>query len=141
MPNCAENSAKQIEEPAMSKSIHLVCERGLDGWPRNVTSDPVTKMFRSGFWDMAASDAETVVGGWIYFHETKKSKSYMGGRVHGVEPTVAPGLAHPDRIVFAFRPAREAKMCAWRGQGHGRAWTGGPVDAALPHERTAHEAA
>lgn len=102
-------------------SIHLICRGGLHLHP---TAFPV---FDSGFWDLSEADAERLVGGMLYLHETKASPSYFGGVVRGFRVAGSDELA-PGRIVFSVESTREGKGVAWKGAAHSMAWTGGLVD-------------
>jgi len=116
----------------MTKSIHVICGKGADGQPGGVYFRDGS--FRSGHWDFKPANAETVEGGWLYFHETKASPSYAGGVIDGFERIAVPDLPRPLRIEFSFQPKAEAIGHEYRGQNHGPAWTGRPVEADLPHE-------
>lgn len=118
----------------MSWAIHLVCGHDERHQPNNVSPEPGTKTFWSGNWDLSEDDAARLVGGWIYLHATKGSPSYYGGPVRAFSPVTVSGVARQRRIRFRFAPSFLAKGRRWRGQDHGRAWTGGLVEASLPHE-------
>ncbi|NPD69331.1 hypothetical protein HN018_26470 (plasmid) [Lichenicola cladoniae] len=101
-----------------------------------MTFDATTRAFWSGFWNLKEDEAEPLVGGWLYLHLTKTDLSYYGGPVLEFEWVEISGVVRTKRIRFRFQPSAAAKGVRWRGQSHARAWTGGPVDAAYPHERT-----
>jgi hypothetical protein len=44
------------------------------------------------------------------------------------------GKAHENRIAFFLEPSSAARGRSWRGADHSLAWTGGIVEASLPHE-------
>ena len=116
----------------MARAIHLKCGYE-NGRPRNLSS--VGKgVCRSGFWDMGEEEARSLEGGWIYLHETKSQKSYLGGMISKVEPEVLLGKAHPNRIVFIFSIRPECRDQVWRGADHRMAHNGGLVEATFPHE-------
>lgn len=118
----------------MSKSIHLKCEKLANGQAMNVSHVDGTSNFISGYWDISDHDAELLIGGWLYLHETKASRSYRGGRISGFKHEIRADVAHQDRIGLIFRPVVEAIGVAWRGKRHDRAWTSGLVEASFPHE-------
>lgn len=117
----------------MAYAIHFICRRGLD-LPENVTQDPTTREFTSGYWDISDQDAGALIGGWLYLHERKADPSYFGGPIHGFVHTPRPDVAHTDRIGLRFRPSQFGKGQIWRGQDHIRAWTSGLIPADLKHE-------
>jgi hypothetical protein len=84
-----------------------------------------TKTFISGYWDINDAQAEALVGGWLYLHETKARPSYFGGKIIDFRHELRPDVVRNDRIGLIFYPRAEAKKSvSWRGQQHGRAWTG-----------------
>jgi len=100
----------------------------------NLTHIEGTSNFISGYWRLNEREAEALMGGWLYLHETKASPSYRGGRISDFKHEIRIEVANQDRIGLIFRPMVEAIGISWRGLNHGRAWTGGLVDATLDHE-------
>lgn len=116
------------------RSIHLVCGHDERGQPNNVTYDAHARAFWSGRWALTQEEAAELVGGWLYLHVTKASPSYFGGPVVDFGTVDVPELARSERILLRFEPAQTARGRPWRGRHHGRAWTGGLVDATALHE-------
>jgi hypothetical protein len=116
------------------KSIHLKCVKLPNGQAMNVSHLAGTSNFISGYWDISDRDAEALIGGWLYLHETKASRSYRGGPISGFIHEIRTDVVHQDRIGLIFRPMVEGIGVGWRGQSHGMAWTGGLIIADLPHE-------
>ena len=62
----------------MPKSIHFICRQrtGLDCIGGTT--------YTSGLWGIGTQAAEQLVGGMVYFHESKSQPSYFGdGLLHG----------------------------------------------------------
>ncbi len=102
-------------------SIHFVCRRELN---LHVVKHPV---YESGDWDVTREDAERLVGGMLYLHETKADASYFGGQISAYR-VVETDRAHSDRVIFTVRSMREAKEVRWSGIDHGRASNSGVID-------------
>jgi hypothetical protein len=114
------------------KSIHFICEHQGIGW-RNLHRDS-DGTYRSGYWDISREDAENLVGGWLYLHERKSEASAFGGKILEFEVVQREELAHAKRVVLRLEVHGDAKDQKWRGNTHNMAWTGGVVEAVLPHE-------
>jgi len=102
-------------------SLHLICRGGLHLRPTRFPE------FESGFWDLTEADAARLVGGRIYFHETKNSPSYFGGDVRTYR-VAGPEEELPGRIVFTILSRADGKSAAWEGASHAMAWSGGVVE-------------
>jgi hypothetical protein len=111
----------------VANAIHFICRHGDRNMPENVSSDPITKLFESGSWDITVTDAEALLGGWLYLQETKLLPSYLGGPIEGYAPVMRDDVAHKARIALKFRPSVNGKAQKWRGNDHARAWTSGQV--------------
>lgn len=82
--------------------------------------------YTSEAWDIAESDAQALVGGMIYFHETKEQPSYFGGRVTGYRLSEAHALdGKRPRVIFEFTALHEARKQAWSGKDHSMAYYSG----------------
>jgi len=80
-------------------------------------------------------DIESLVGGWIYLHPvSKNSPSEFGGVIREVHLTQREGVAIEDGYILVIEAREEGRDQAWRGANHGMAWTGGVIEASLPHE-------
>jgi hypothetical protein len=115
----------------MTKAIHLINRRdgaslhGMSRWQ----GDP--HGFQSCCWRISDEDAAELIGGWVYFHDTKSTPSRFGGIILGFGPGQG-DLA--DRKVVLFRADNRAREQSWRGADHGMAMWSGLVDGDLPHE-------
>ena len=119
----------------MTKSaIHLICGRDDGVSLNNLSHDKATKRDYCGNWDLAVTDADSLVDGWLYLHPSKGALSEFGGRVVGHRVIQDDSLAHEERVVFILEADQQGRGQRWRGQDHQRAWTGGVVVATLPHE-------
>lgn len=115
----------------MPADIHFIC-RGQLGIQ---VLDKATHRYTSSAWLLKPDDAAAIVGGTVFFHETKSQPSYFGGTVQSVEVTdpLEGDEAEPGRkrYVLTLTATRGAKGVKWdrRGQSHGMAWTSGPIIA------------
>ena len=117
------------------KAIHIICHRDESGQLQGLSRIPGTQpYYQSECWDISDDEATQLVGGWVYFHPTKKKPSEFGGRILGTAVGVRTGAATPRGIVLTLEARREGRGQKWRGQDHGRAWTGGLVEPTLDHE-------
>lgn len=111
------------------KAVHLICKgtpknkkNGLE--PKRVEGD----IYASRGWNFNGDEAESLVGGMIFFHRRKAYSSYFGGVILAWEWVVADDVARPNRIKFTFKYAPEGRYQKWRGQDHTRAWTSRIID-------------
>jgi hypothetical protein len=102
---------------------HVICKR-VNGRPKHLSGPNRNDLYESGYWDIDPNDAAKVTD--LYLHETKKEKSYFGGKVMGF--WVANKTSkHAKRIIFQVLSTKEHKDVAWAGANHNRAWNGGLV--------------
>jgi hypothetical protein len=111
------------------KAVHLICKgtpenkrNGLE--PTKIEGD----IYASRGWNFSGDEADSLVGGMIYFHRTKANLSFFGGKIKGWEWTVSDDVARPNRIRFIFERKDAGKYQKWRGQDHTRAWTSRIID-------------
>ncbi len=102
-------------------SIHFIC--------RNRANLTLLKLpvYESGDWDVSPEDAEKLIGGMIYLHQTKAKPSYFGGRVESYR---GKDTSNPRsrRIVFVLTAIQQGRGAKWPGASHPRAWTSGVVE-------------
>jgi hypothetical protein len=116
-------------------AIHIICHRDERGQLKGLSCVPGSRSCHlSECWDLNDREASELRGGWVYFHATKKKRSEFGGRILDTAIGERKGAAIPLGIVFTLEARREGHGQSWRGQDHGRAWTGGVVENSLPHE-------
>jgi hypothetical protein len=88
--------------------------------------------YLSGYWDIPIAEAQTLVGGMLYLHETKAKPSRFGGKVLSVEQVRTEEFAHKDRVVFKISSLPEGKGARWRGADHSMASYGRILDVGDP---------
>ncbi|UTH43679.1 hypothetical protein [Loktanella salsilacus] len=104
------------------KSLHLINKRnGLH--LLNLEYDQALKQHRTGNWQFTLQEAQSLIGGKVYLHETKAKPSTIGGTVLDVEPSL-----EESRVVFIFTSEIGGKSKKWSGKDHGMAWTSGIID-------------
>jgi hypothetical protein len=118
----------------MDHAIHFICKREGIGRKNLGRVSGRAHVWRSGFWDLPLKEAQALVGGWVYLHETKSDPADFGGLVVNALPYKHEGVVHQDRVMLIFEARTAARGVAWRGMDHSRAWTSGLVEADLPHE-------
>ncbi len=96
--------------------------------------------YMSCCWDFDLIEAKELIGGMIYFHETKSEKSKLGGRVLDIQPIkmdedsqyhqtkLDDAGKRQQRVMFKFETTPEGRNQKWRGQDHAMSWTSGIVD-------------
>lgn len=118
----------------MVNSVHFKCVKLKNGQAMYVSHVEGTTNFLSGYWDISEAEAQALIGGWLYLHETKSAPSYRGGKICGFKHEVRTDVARQHRIGLLFRPRMEAVGAMWRGAAHDMAWSSGLVEANFPHE-------
>lgn len=113
----------------MSK-VHIICKRAEDGsgWVgrTGVTCiDRENHIYISGKWDFNLVEAEALVGGDLYLHETKGDKSAFGGRIIEVREASLPHKARDQRVEFVIKASPDHRGVPWEGASHAMAWTSG----------------
>ncbi len=74
-------------------NIHLI-------EPSNNFTKLQDNVWESGFWKIEESKAQKLVGGAIYFHETRSYPSFYGGTILGYR--VEPEGEYQGRVIFKF---------------------------------------
>jgi 5-methylcytosine-specific restriction protein A len=82
-------------------NIHLLHKRQTDK-PQGPLEqiDATTDTWKSGYWAIGKSTADTCIGGSIFFHDRQAAPSYLGGEITGFE--FVP-YESKDRVLFTFR--------------------------------------
>lgn len=112
----------------LMKHLHLICRRNGTGRLGVRLVDKEAKIYVSGRWVFSLDEAEMLVGGMIFLHETKSDLSAFGGTVIDVQNTIADDKSQENRVEFTFKATPEAKGVAWSGASHSMAWTSGILD-------------
>jgi hypothetical protein len=111
------------------KAVHLICRYEEDTKrPKGIKKIAGSIQHTSEAWCFSNEQAESLIGGTIFFHKTKADKSHLGGKITAFEEIIRDDLARKDRIKFTFTPTTEAKNQRWRGKDHNIAWTGEIID-------------
>ena len=99
-----------------------------------------TNRYISCCWDFKLEEAKTLIGGMIFFHDTKSERSKLGGNVVDVQPVrldeetefhkVDPEdtSKRQTRVMFKFEITSEGREQRWRGKDHSMSWTSGIID-------------
>ena len=99
-----------------------------------------TNSYISCCWDFKLEEAKTLIGGMIFFHDTKSERSKLGGHVvdvqsvkldeetefHKVDPEDT--SKRQTRVMFKFEITPEGREQIWRGKDHSMSWTSGIID-------------
>lgn len=124
------------------KSIHFICKRegiALKGLYLNKNPDPHSSLqiFKgeglSGFWDMKESEAQELIDGYLFLHETKSQKASFAGKILDYEVVTLEDLGRPKRIAFKLKALNaHANPTYWPIDGvkHGMAHCSGVVSFA-----------
>lgn len=126
------------------KALHLINKKEENSNKRkginSVKGEP--GVFMSCCWDFDLSEARKLIGGKIYFHNDKATKSFLGGKVLDVTPMdmgdgrseyYTPALADREkkqkRVMFKFQVSEDCRDVKWSGKNHSMSWTSGIIDA------------
>ena len=111
------------------KAVHVICRKEPpSNKPLGIFPAPGPNQYTSEAWDFSPDEAEALVGGLIYFHQSKGEKSYFGGEVTAFEVLYREDLAHQQRIKFTLTSRAECRNHPWRGSDHLMAWTSGLIE-------------
>ena len=124
-----------------ANALHVKCDRDDNGKLKGVVFDRETQTYRSGWWAFNEDEAAALVGGWLYLHADESLTSEMGGQVLSYELAQVTARGNEARVIFLFDYAAAARQVAWRGPHPPKrtGWSGGFVDATLPHEANTGE--
>ena len=115
-------------------SIHFICKKAEDGsgWiGRNGVTliDKTNHIYESGKWDLNLVEAQKLVGGDVYLHESKQEKSAFGGKVLDVYESTADDVSRSKRVSIKFQFTPEHRGVSWSGASHGMAWCSGIIES------------
>lgn len=115
------------------KALHLINKQSDDGpgLKNLVRSETEKDVFFSGYWDIPLADAQSLIGGMLYLHETKAKASRFGGQVIAVDLVKKEEFARAQRTVFKVRSLQEGRGVRWRGADHAMASYGRIIDIEL----------
>lgn len=105
------------------KGIHFINRRETDGYRLiNLEQSSDEKgVCYSGYWRLDDDDADALVGGRLYLHETKSQPSAFGGEVLSYS-------RDGERVKIRFKALAECKGQDWRGHNHAMAYTSQLID-------------
>lgn len=126
------------------KALHLINKKDENSNKRrginSVRGEP--GVFMSCCWDFNLSDAKKLIGGRIYFHNDKATKSFLGGKVLDViqinmsdgefeyySPAPEDRDKRQNRLMFKFEVSDDCRDVKWSGKNHSMSWTSGIIDA------------
>lgn len=125
------------------KVMHIICKDDPDtNMPVGVTQiEPKVNKYMSCCWDFDLDEMKELIGGMIFFHNSKTSLSKFGGKVLNVHPiktdknykgpyyTHEPDkLVRADRMMFEFEITADSRNIKWRGKDHMMAYSSGIID-------------
>lgn len=120
----------------MASALHVISHQAGIGREGLSRVEGEKALWRSGCWlFQERDDPKSLVGGWIYLHETRNGPSMFGGRIVEVDACSRPGddgEAHGVAVVFERK--NEGRGQTWRGAKMARQEHGGLVSLALAHE-------
>lgn len=92
--------------------------------------------YSTGNWVFSHSDAHSLLGGFIYLHETKAKPAHFGGLIYDWQPVVVNDAITRHRVMFHFLYMADALHAEWEGSLHKQAWTGYIREKQYPWNRT-----
>lgn len=106
--------------------IHFICKKNPNGFGLKEVKPTPHPQFKfsyiSGKWDVSEKDAQSLLGGLIFLHNTKTKTSSFGGLIYDWFKAPVPDKAHPDRISFKFLAISEGRYAEWEGLNFMMAW-------------------
>jgi hypothetical protein len=111
------------------KAVHVICRFEEDTKrPKGIFKIEGKDQYISEAWDFSNEDAESLIGGTIFFHTAKSEKSFFGGTISAFEELYRDDLVRKERIRFTLTSTLESKNQPWRGMDHSMAWTSGIIN-------------
>ena len=126
------------------KVLHIICKDDpTTNRPKGVTQiQPKVNRYMSCCWDLDIEEMKELIGGMIFFHNSKTTKSKLGGKVLNVHPikmdhTYDGPYYNPkledldrrsDRMMFEFEITLDGRDVDWRGKDHIMSYCGGIVE-------------
>lgn len=104
-------------------TAHFIC-KGRLGIAKAQGKDEYT----TASWAITDAEANQLVGGRIYLHETKGQPSFFGGVVKEWFHSQRTIGVREEGVTFLIVADKEAKGVAWRGKDHVMAWFSAVLD-------------
>ena len=120
--------------------VHLICRREQEGaglvGVKPIDHPKFKYAYESGRWNFSKADAQHLLGGLIFLHQTKKTPSNFGGLIYDWFESKSLDAARQDRISFRFLAVTDARHVRWSGQKHSMAWQSAivPPDEPIVHD-------
>lgn len=100
--------------------IHFICPN-FEGIQKNEANPCYT----SKAWVLSEDAARQLIGGTVFFHETKSHPSYFGGVIDCFERLAAPD---DDRVIIHMTATEEGRGMQWARADHDMASTSGVAE-------------
>ena len=126
------------------KVLHIICKNDPNtNRPMGVTQiEPKVNRYMSCCWDLDIEEMKELIGGMIFFHNTKTTKSKLGGKVlkiHPIkmnkdyvgpyyDPKVEDFNKRSDRMMFEFEVTKDGREVDWRGKDYMMSYVGGILE-------------
>ena len=124
------------------KAVHLINRykvkadgRGYLGLEQS-THPTLPYAYSTGHWVFSHSDAHSLLGGFVFLHDTKAKPAHFGGLIYDWQPVVVNDAKTRHRVMFHFLYTADALHANWQGNLHKQAWTGYIIDKEYPWKRT-----
>lgn len=92
--------------------------------------------YSTGHWIFNHSDARSLLGGFVFLHETKAKPAHFGGLIYDWQPVEVNDAKTSHRVLFHFLYTADALNANWQGHIHKQAWTGYIIDKKYPWNGT-----
>jgi hypothetical protein len=98
-------------------AMHAICRRE-GNRPRNLRDiDTQRGHYGSGWWMLKPEEADSLVGGWLYLHETSSRESHFVARIDAI------GERKDDGAIELIVTKQRVPNQRWRGRKAGQAKT------------------
>ena len=126
------------------KVLHIICKNNPStNRPIGIKQiKPKVNKYMSCCWDLDVEEMKDLIGGRIFFHDTKTTKSKLCGKVLDVhtikmdhsydgpyyDPKKEDFNKRSDRMMFEFEITEDGRDVDWRGKNHVMSYVGGILD-------------
>ena len=111
----------------MAKCVHLICRNEDEScWGCkhlvSLKSEVEPGWWETGQWLFNNEEADSLKGGLIFLHHTKKTPAHFAGLVANWREIIADELITPERKIFKVKYISELRNTRWGLASHDRAW-------------------